>query len=417
MSPHNPTSSDAMPEDFAAWVHDALAHLYDSAHLKDHPVAAVLLSAAELDAFNPTQKLRRALLDGIESLRPAAGMPAGSPDWNAYHILELRYIEGLNPAEVMNQLSVSRSKFFQDQARALDMLTAVLWSSHRGRADAQGDAGASEARRDLIQSESQRLKSLAGDEPLDVGSVLEDLHSVVGPLAAAHGSTVIFEATTGGGLVAANRVMLRQALLNLLAYAVKAAAGGQVTVRSFNRDGEMGLSVLIAGSVGHGEPPESDPQGGGLAVCAELTAAMGGSLSILQPTTDGALGWQAILALPTIPSRTVLLIDDNEGLIELFKRYLAGQGRQVVGVHDGRRALELAQELHPTVIVLDVMMPDEDGWEVLLALKSRPETRDIPVLICSVVNEPDLARSLGAAGSISKPVTQETLLSALGPWY
>jgi len=61
-------------------------------------------------------------------------------------------------------------------------------------------------------------------------------------------------------------------------------------------------------------------------------------------------------------------------------------------------------------------MPDEDGWEVLMLLKSVPETQEIPVVICSVVNEPDLARSLGAAGSLTKPVSQEALLAALAPW-
>jgi CheY-like chemotaxis protein len=406
------------PETFAIWVREALAHLYDSAYLRNHPLAQVLLTADDLAAANCIQKLRRALLDAIESLRPSAHIPADSPDWNAYHILELRYIEGLNPAEIINELAVSRSKFFQDQAHALDRLTDALWSllpiQPSTAAAVEGDD--TYTRSELIQSESQRVKASAGDETLDLVDVLEDLEAVVAPLAASQGSAVAFQPGPAALPVRANRVMLRQALLNLLAYAVKTCAGGQVEVEAYgsppnDQGGERGIIV-------DARPAAAIPGGlglsGGLAVSAELAAAMGGHLTVQE--TEGA-GWRAMLALPAAPARVVLLVDDNQGLIELFRRYLTGHNWQVLSALSGGQALELAHTLHPTVIMLDVMMPEADGWETLMALKRAPETQDIAVIICSVVNEPDLARSLGAAGSITKPVTQEALLAALSRWH
>ena len=83
---------------------------------------------------------------------------------------------------------------------------------------------------------------------------------------------------------------------------------------------------------------------------------------------------------------------------------------------NGAEARQHLAELRPAAILLDIMMPEEDGWEILVDLKQRPETRDVPVLLCSVVNEPTLGQSLGAAGYLTKPVSQEALLAALAQW-
>jgi CheY-like chemotaxis protein len=109
----------------------------------------------------------------------------------------------------------------------------------------------------------------------------------------------------------------------------------------------------------------------------------------------------------------VLVIDDNAGLIELLQRYLTGEPYEVMGASDGREGLFLASERRPDVIVLDIMMPQQDGWEVLQRLKTQEKTRDIPVIVCSVLNDPELAFSLGACEFLAKPVTRDRLLTAL----
>jgi Amt family ammonium transporter len=111
-----------------------------------------------------------------------------------------------------------------------------------------------------------------------------------------------------------------------------------------------------------------------------------------------------------------LVIDDNEQFLDLFRRYLAGHPWQVVGAVDGDSARRLAQECRPTVSLLDVMLPKEDGWEILRRWKAEPSTQNLPVIICSVLNEPQVATTLGAAGYLLKPVTQRSLLHALAPW-
>ena len=116
---------------------------------------------------------------------------------------------------------------------------------------------------------------------------------------------------------------------------------------------------------------------------------------------------------PAHGQKVLLVVEDNEAVIRAFRRYLTGYDYQVIGTTAGAETIRLAREMSPTTITLDVMMPTQDGWEVLQALKSDPLTRHIPVIICSVLEDPELARSLGATAYLRKPVTQSDLLAAL----
>ena len=110
---------------------------------------------------------------------------------------------------------------------------------------------------------------------------------------------------------------------------------------------------------------------------------------------------------------TILVIDDNEGLAYLFERYLADRACQIIAAHTGEEGMSLAQAAAPDVIVLDVMMPDIDGWELLQRLRADPTTSAAPVVICSVINDPELALSLGATASLTKPFDRSDVLDVL----
>lgn len=111
--------------------------------------------------------------------------------------------------------------------------------------------------------------------------------------------------------------------------------------------------------------------------------------------------------------KLVLCIDDDEGVITLFRRYLHKQGYEIVGLTDSSNAVEEAKRLRPYAITLDVMMPDRDGWQVIRDLKSDPETRHIPVIMCTIVSEQGRGMSLGAADYLVKPVLEQDLVRAL----
>jgi CheY-like chemotaxis protein len=83
-------------------------------------------------------------------------------------------------------------------------------------------------------------------------------------------------------------------------------------------------------------------------------------------------------------------------------------------VANGQEAIEKARALRPLAVTLDIMLPGVDGWEVLRALKSSPATRDIPVVVVSVMDNRSLGIALGADDYLVKPLDRQALLDALG---
>jgi CheY-like chemotaxis protein len=109
----------------------------------------------------------------------------------------------------------------------------------------------------------------------------------------------------------------------------------------------------------------------------------------------------------------VLAIDDDPNVVYLLKENLADAGYRVIGAATGEEGLQMARELQPRAITLDIIMPGTDGWQVLHALKSDPTTRDIPVILISIVDQKDLGFRLGAADYLIKPFDRDVLIGAV----
>jgi CheY-like chemotaxis protein len=97
----------------------------------------------------------------------------------------------------------------------------------------------------------------------------------------------------------------------------------------------------------------------------------------------------------------------------LLKENLADAGYRVIGAESGQEGLQKARELRPRAITLDIIMPDIDGWHVLHALKTDPLTRDIPVILISILDQTDLGFRLGAVDYLVKPFDGEALIGAV----
>ena len=116
---------------------------------------------------------------------------------------------------------------------------------------------------------------------------------------------------------------------------------------------------------------------------------------------------------PESDQRLVLCVDDDEGVITLFRRYLKNRGYQVIGLTDSAAVIEKIRQFKPFAITLDVMMPDKDGWQLIQELKADPDTRDIPVIMCSIISEKEHGLSLGASDYLVKPILEDDLVAAL----
>jgi CheY-like chemotaxis protein len=113
-------------------------------------------------------------------------------------------------------------------------------------------------------------------------------------------------------------------------------------------------------------------------------------------------------------AKQVLVIEDDQQFSNLLALYLRQEGYTPVQQYNGTGALERVRELRPALVTLDISLPDQDGWDVLLALKSDPRTKDIPVLVISALEDGEVALSLGAVDYLVKPVHRDDLQTLLG---
>ncbi|MEP6767441.1 MAG: response regulator, partial [Acidobacteriota bacterium] len=112
----------------------------------------------------------------------------------------------------------------------------------------------------------------------------------------------------------------------------------------------------------------------------------------------------------------ILIVDDDEDILLIVQTILASAGYSAMTAHNGREGVDMALELRPDLILLDVMMPELSGWEVCTTLKNAPETRQIPIAMLTVKSEiRDLITGMqvGADDYITKPFTRRKLLSTV----
>lgn len=411
--------NNPIPAEFYSLVRDALNRLYDSPYLEQHKLRNVLLSRNSRDRAAP--ELRRVLLEAIRAMRPEPGTPTQSRDWRAYRLLEMRFISALSPVEAMRQLNLSRSFFFEEQTRVLNLLIERLWNQRPideyapapsekvfgDQEERQSDAGFA------ADDEVARLIDQARWETVDVGSVLREQIKILETLIKTEGGSLRVRLEPSVIIQRGDRIMLRQILFQLVAEASRVRPGSLMDISLFEAGQQSGV-FLHATTVPSKrilvEAPERQTMG--LEVCRRLVAGLGGRLVL----SDGIDGWKARVEWSTQINRTLLVIDDNPGMAALVARFLVSEMWQVVAAHGGGEARQRLAEARPDVILLDVMLPEEDGWELLIALKTAPETRYIPVVICSAIVEPQVAITLGGAAYLVKPITQAALLEALRPW-
>ncbi len=148
---------------------------------------------------------------------------------------------------------------------------------------------------------------------------------------------------------------------------------------------------------------------------AESTIGEGSTFTVRLPAAPSLLADPdtAIAEVPAGDGPLVLAIDDEPSSLDLVARQLAGEEIRLVTALGGEAGLKLAATLRPSAIILDVLMPDLDGWSVLKSLKTNPATSDIPVVMCTIVDDEKRGYALGAIDYLVKPVSRERLINVL----
>ena len=117
-----------------------------------------------------------------------------------------------------------------------------------------------------------------------------------------------------------------------------------------------------------------------------------------------------------MPPTTILVVDDETGIIEIVRVNMLAEGYTVISASTGAEAIEQVRSASPDLVILDVMLPDIDGWQVLQTLESSPETAGVPVVMLTArAADEDILRGLeeGAVEYITKPFYPEDLVASV----
>lgn len=397
MDHRNERKDETPPKDFVKQVKDALEHLYDYSYLQRHPLAQASRKNIESTGIRIGQQLQRDLIAAIESLNPGTAVAFRAPHARLYNLLQLHYVEGITTKEAAYELGISDRQAYRDMRRGEENVAVLLWTHRR-------PDGASEPRATRLSSMQTEMSRLETNyQPVDVNELVQ--HALAAVERIAQQRHIRFETAllTQPVIISADPLMARQVLVMALSYVVQQVTS-QTVILTLEPDEEgVALALCYGMEFGEGKTAVINP------IIKQLNDRLGWTIS--EPNLPH--NKRSLFLQMTQLSPTILVVDDNEGLVVLLERYLSDRACRVVTTSDGMEGLRLARGLPPDAIILDVMMPGIDGWELLQRLQLYPETASIPVIVCSVINDPELAFSLGAALFLPKPVSRDSILNGL----
>lgn len=305
-------------------------------------------------------------------------------------------------------------------------------------------------------------------EEIDLTGFLSDVEFTARPMITQNSNKLFVEKDERLGVLEADATKLRQAVLNLLSNAAKFTQNGRIDLKIAREtvdgndwvkvsitDTGVGISEehskLLFSNFSQAHPSISAKFGGtglGLSVSQKLCQIMGGYITI---DSEVGVGSCFTIHLParakvgvggmitqddeadivteqiSIPESddvpldvefdspgdedktTIVIIDDDRAVLDLADRQLSKEGYKIITTDSAQTGMQLARSIQPDLILLDIQMPETDGWDVLAALRSDKSTVNCPVAILSVVDERRKALEMGAVELISKPFNVEKL--------
>ncbi|MCD6520052.1 MAG: response regulator [Anaerolineae bacterium] len=378
----------------ARYIKEVLTSFYDAPYLEKHPLGRLLTQASSPE--DRVQLLRQLLVEAVEKLRPSPRIPPDRPEWLSYRILSSRYLECLYPPEICQQLSIGRTTFYKYHKKGLETLTELLWPRLQGKAVSPSTSKVE----NMAAEEAASLVRGLHQQPVDLYALLLKIQNLALPLAQQEDIRLRVNISRPLPSILGDPAVLRQIILNVLIEAIRKTKGGSVSLEVKAVHGETRWTIK------GGNFTEALLQSKGIAIGQYLLEACGGRLWLEEEK-------QTLHFSIPIHTKTILIIDDNPQTLELYERYLKGQGYQLHFAANAREAWKLLEKALPDLIILDVLMPSEDGWDTLQRLKTFPETKQIPILVCSVLDQPRLALMLGAAQVLQKPFDRHDLLQAI----
>lgn len=276
---------------------------------------------------------------------------------------------------------------------------------------------------------------------VNVQGIIDMVKMAFRPQLAAKQQTLNLEIAPNLPIILGDSDRLTQIVTNLLSNAHKyTPSGGFITIAAKRIDDRVRIDVRDTGIGMNAEEQaqlftkffraknratqEASGTGLGLAITRALVELHGGTMEVTSAPGEGSC-FSTILPIGDVPDQEnpfvdipqvqvggrVLIVDDERDIAQLIRRYLDLGGYQTYSAGSGSEALQIARDKQPDLILLDIMLPDADGFTVLEWLKQDPVTTSIPVMMLSIVPDDGRGTLLGAVDYITKPVSRDHLLS------
>ena len=280
-------------------------------------------------------------------------------------------------------------------------------------------------------------------QTLSVADSVDQVVKTVEPLVAKK-SISLTSTVAGAGDMLADAGKVKQMLLNLVSNAIKfTPEGGSVTIGAVRIKETIEISVTDTGigisesdlksifrefhQVDFGPGRKHEGTGLGLALTKRFALLHGGDVRAASRLNKGSVFTLSLPVRAGVPPATetmaaaakngsgpiVLVVEDDPAAAELLTRQLSAAGYRTEVARTGNEALARARELQPAAITLDIILPEVDGWEIMTRLKSDATTSGIPIVVVSVVDNPELGLALGAIDYFVKPVDTGALIKRL----
>ena len=395
------------------------------------------------------RELRQARDEAIEASRAKSTFLA-----NISH--ELR--TPLNAIIGYSEMLMEDGKHLDDDEDLGDRIPQDRFVSDLGRIKNAGDhlLGLIDDVLDLSKIEAGQVQ--ANYESVDLEGLFADLEATLEPLAADNDNELVIERGPDLETMRTDRQKLRQILLNLAGNSCKFTEEGQIRI-SATRGPDADRVVFEVSDTGIGMSDEeleevfeafkqadassTREHGGtglGLAICKQFTDLLDGQIRVEstpgegtsfevqlpdesragreETETEDAADDAEVTEQPSAPDTaedppTVLIVDDDPEARELLARVIRREGWKGMTASNGPEALELAREVEPSAITLDIKMPEMDGWTVLSEIQDDPELSEIPVILVTMVSERTRGLAVEAEEFLTKPIDRDELVETL----
>jgi len=286
--------------------------------------------------------------------------------------------------------------------------------------------------------------------PFDLGPLVDTCLATVEPMVKGGKVRLIKDVPQDLPEVLSDQDKLKQIIINLLSNALKFTEEGEVRLSAALKDASLRITVSDTGigirsdaleyifeEFRQADGSSTRKYGGtglGLSITKKLTELLGGTIDVQSVEGKGSTFTiilplakreveastvqvspeeERLPAVETKGKKVLLAIDDDPNVLSLLKQNLEDEGYYVVGALNAEEGIRRAKEIHPFAVTLDILMPQKDGWGVLSDLKADPTTRDIPIIVLSIIDNKELGFSLGAFDYLLKPFEKEAIMAAL----